>query len=67
MVYPRKMDSQPSQLGTIPNACRQFFAPQGRVYVFEDEGLKRINIVGRYVYLYAPTISYRRGTLMAVF
>ena len=67
MVYPRKMDSQPSQLGTIPNACRQFFAPQGRVYAFEDEGLKRINIVGRYVYPYAPTLSYRRGTLMAVF
>lgn len=67
MVYPRKMDSQPSQLGTIPNACRQFFAPQGRVYVFEGEGLKRINIVGRYVYLIGPTVTYRCGTLIAVF
>jgi hypothetical protein len=64
---PRKTDSQPSRLGTSPSACRQFFAPQGRVYAFESEGLKRINIVGRYVYPYAPTISYRRGTLMAVF
>ena len=67
MVYPRKMDSQPSQLGTIPNACRQFFAPQGRVYVFEDEGLKRINIVARYVYMPPPTPAYLGGTLMTVF
>lgn len=67
MVYPPKMDSQPSQLGTISNACRQFFAPQGRVYVLEDEGLKRINIVGRYVYLIGPHCAYRCGTLMEVF
>ena len=67
MVYPAKLTASHLDAVRAQAPARQFFAPQGRVYVFEDEGLKRINIVGRYVYPYAPTISYRRGTLMAVF
>jgi hypothetical protein len=44
-----------------------FLPRRAAFYVFEDEGLKRINIVGRYVYMPPPTPAYLGGTLMTVF
>lgn len=55
MVYPAKLTASHLDAVRAQAPARQFFAPQGRVYVFEDEGLKRINIVGRYVCL-LPTL-----------
>lgn len=68
MVYPAKRTVSHLNSVRAQAPARQFFAPQGRVYVLEDEGLKRINIVGRYVYLIGPhcylSVWYSDGCLL---